>query len=84
MLYIACLELLIEKQASVRELKTTFFITKNKNKKMLGSHKCDEFDESEETNQFLELAEFGSSLFPDHVKLAWGDLFKVTCLVLDY
>ena len=49
---------------------------------MLGSHECDEFYESEETNQFRELAEFGSSLFPDHVKLAGSDLFKVTCLVL--
>ena len=45
---------------------------------------CDEFDESEETNQFRELAEFGSSLFPDHVKLGGSDPFKVTCLVLDY
>ena len=49
---------------------------------MLGSHECDEFDESEETNQFLKLAEFGSSPFP--VKLGGSDLFKVTCLVLDY
>ena len=49
---------------------------------MIGSHECDEFDESEETNQFCEFAEFGSSLFPDHVKLAGSDLFKVTCLVL--
>ena len=30
---------------------------------MLGSHECDEFDESEEKNQFRKLAEFGSSLF---------------------
>ena len=40
---------------------------KIKTKNLLGSHDCDEFDES---NHFRELAEFGSSLFPDHVKLA--------------
>ena len=34
---------------------------------MLDSHECDEFAESEETNQFCELAKFGSSLFHDHV-----------------
>ena len=72
------------KKAGVRELKMTFCITqKIKTKKMHGSHECNEFNESEETNQFHKLAEFRSSLFPDHFKLAGSDLFKVTCLVLD-
>ena len=44
---------------------------------MLGSHESDEFDESEETNQFRELAEFGSSLFPDHVKLAGRNQWSI-------